>query len=128
MDCACVVSHSVENENSWGFRKINRAAKDHKCYECAGTIPKGASYFYHTCFGDGTASNYKICPDCQSVINQFFSDGWWFGCVWDSLADYLYENWQDDLPSSCISKLLPFAQNKVCDILQEIHESREVAA
>jgi len=122
MDCACTVSNDYESEDChWGCREIKRAAKNHTCYECGVSIPVGTAYFYHTVFGDGTASNYKYCSDCQSVTKHFFNNGWFFGSVWDSLFDYLSENWRDDLPSSCICKLPPTARDKVCDILDDIH-------
>lgn len=127
MDCACAVSHDYESEDTyWGVREINRAAKDHKCYECGGVIPKGSPYFIHIIFGNGTANNYKYCKDCQSMVWQFFSNGWWFGQVWENLAEYLADNWRDDLPSSCICQLTPGARGKVCDMIQKIHNEMEV--
>ena len=122
MNCACAVSCDMENEGSaWGVREVKKARKTHKCYECRGIISAGSSYFYHTIFGEGTISNFKVCPDCQSVIRQFFDNGWMFGSVWDSLGEYLWGNWREDLPSSCICKLPPGARNKVCDLLEDIH-------
>lgn len=122
MDCSCTVSSDYYNDGcSWGVREVMKARKDHVCCECYKTIKTGSSYFYHNCFGDGTISNHKVCQDCQTVIWQFFSDGWIFGNIWEQLEYYLEDNWHDDLPSSCICKLTPIARNKVCDILQKIH-------
>jgi hypothetical protein len=101
-----------------GVRLIRAASKDHRCYECGAAICKGSSFAYHTLFGFRSARNFRICYDCQSVIWRFFGDGWWFGSVWNDLYNYLEENWQDDLPSSCIVKLTPAARDKVCDILE----------
>ena len=121
MNCACAVSNDMDNDAAWGCREIKRAGKIHKCCECFSAIEPGTSYFYHTVFAEGTVSNFKVCPDCQSVIWQFFKNGWYFETVWDSLTDYLYDNWKDDLPSSCICQLTPVARDKVCDILDEIY-------
>jgi hypothetical protein len=121
MDCSCSVSRCVDDDdNHWSARE-RKARKGHKCYECNGAILAGQAYFYHTVFGGGSASNYKVCLDCQSVIWQFFNNGWWFGSVWDSLNDYVNENWRNDLPSSCICKLSPPARDKVCDIFDKLH-------
>lgn len=119
--CAVTCDDNYDEDQRWGCRGI-RAAKEHKCSECSVIIPIGSSFFYHTVFFEGSCNNYKICQDCQSVILHFFGDGWWFGSVWDHLAEYLYYNWRDDLPSSCISQLTPTARDKVCDLLQGEYE------
>jgi len=123
MDCACSVSNDYDDDSVWncGVREINKAGKDHTCFECGDRIEKGKGYFYHSVFGESTIQNFKVCNDCQSIIWQFFKEGWVFGSIWESLGDYLCYNWADDLPSSCISKLTPHARDKVCDIFEKIH-------
>jgi hypothetical protein len=123
-ECGCDAGNDYSgDESQWGVREVHKAGKDHICSECNAEIKKGSGYFYHTVFMYKDIQNFKVCLDCQSVIWQFFSGGWMFSTIWDTLSDYLYYNWSEDLPSSCISKLTPKARDKVCDIIQEIHES-----
>lgn len=123
MECSCVVSPEYYGEEECLSERERKAAKQHKCFECRGTINKGETYWFHTIFGDGTTRNFKICQECESILNIFFSDGWVYGSSRDDLFDYLHENWQEDLPSSCISKLPPSAKHLVCDYLQEYQEA-----
>lgn len=119
MDCSCSAHSGYDDdEHSWG-KRIVKAAKEHKCYECHGAIHKHEEYHYHTVFSPGTIDNFKVCRTCQNVIDQFFPNGWMFGSIWDDLRSYIDSSWIDDLPSDCISKLVPAARDKVCDILQE---------
>jgi len=124
MDCSCSVDFGFNDETRWSYQQIKKAAKRHKCYECGTPIPAGSSYFCHTIFGGGIVEHFRYCHDCQSVVDKFFTNGWYFGNVWESLSGYLYDNWREDLPSSCICKLTPGARDKVCDILEEIHTER----
>jgi len=124
MNCSCnAIGYMEESEDwHWGVRHIKHAGKDHICGECSVQIKKGQEYYYHTCFGEGTARNYKVCVDCQGIIEHFFSNGWWFGQIWDDLESYLDNAWHGDLPSDCISKLSPAARARVCDFLQRYQE------
>jgi len=122
MECSCTVGDDYDGDEGmkWGVREVMRAGKDHKCCECREIIKKGSPYFYHTLFGDSHIENMKICNDCQSVIWQFFSSGWMFETIWDTLGDYICYNWESDLPSDCISKLSPGARDKVCDLIEKV--------
>lgn len=122
MECSCSVSSGYDGDsNAWGERQ-RKAAKQHKCYECGQTINKGENYWFHTVFREGSISNFKICLSCESLMNGFFQDGWMYGSVIEDLEEYLHENWKEDLPSSCISKLTKDAQQVVCDHLQQYQE------
>jgi hypothetical protein len=120
MECSCSVGMGFDSDGSCsGADREVRAAKDHKCYECGGMIRKGERYRYHTLFYDGTISNFKLCLACDALVRAFFQNGWIYGSIISDLDDYLYESWQEDLPSNCISKLPPAARDRVCDILQD---------
>ena len=123
MECSCSVNSGYDDDcGSWGVQS-RKAAKEHKCYECGSEISKGEFYLFHTVFKEGVIRNFKLCLDCDGITKAFFSYGWVFGSVIDDLKEYLYEKWQEDLPSSCISKLPTGAQQLVCDILQEYQQS-----
>lgn len=122
MECSCAASSGYDGDGgSWGERE-RKAAKPHKCYECREVISKGEKYWFHTVFGEGTVSNFKICQTCESLMLKFFPDGWTYGQVIDDLESYLDDSWNDDLPSSCISELPLKAQYVVCDYLQRYQD------
>ena len=126
MQCSCNASGSYDEvDNQFYGVKERKARKEHKCYECGSTIKPFENYFFHTLFCEGTIRNYKTCENCQNIIWHFFQDGWIFGSIWETLNDYIYENWRDDLPSSCICQLPPVARDKVCDMIEEIHQDLE---
>lgn len=121
MNCSCNAASYGEGIGYWSKREI-KAAKNHVCYECGGVIKKGELFSYHTVFERGGVDNFKLCMSCDSITENFFSNGWMFGFVIDDLKDYLHYSWREDLPSSCISKLEPKARDMVCDYLQEYQE------
>jgi hypothetical protein len=47
--------------------KRRKAAKDHRCDECHGTICKGESYEYATGLWEGQWSSFRTCPDCIPI-------------------------------------------------------------
>jgi hypothetical protein len=122
MECSCAASSGYDGDGNAWVERERKAAKPHKCFECGAAIVKGEKYWFHTVFGEGTISNFKVCQTCESLMNAFFPDGWMFGSVIEDLESYLHESWENDLPSSCISKLPPSAQHVVCDYLQEYQE------
>ena len=126
MECSCSVGlyDGDGGESHWGVQH-RKAAKQHRCCECHGVINKGEYYWYHTVFYDGTVSNYKICEACDCIIHTFFDNGWYYGMVIEELKEYLHDGWSEDLPSSCIVKLVPKARDMVCDFLQRFQEGGE---
>lgn len=124
MNCSCNVGNNYEDDEQTGYieRRL-RAAKAHKCRECGNIIQKGETFVFCTCLKVGDISNYKMCSTCHEIATEFFHDGWIFTQIMDSLGDYFYQGWRDDLPSNCISKLSPPARSRVCDMLQEFQES-----
>ena len=124
MQCSCGVNNWREDEEQIGYKERKlKAAKDHICPECHGTIKKGDYFIFASIFWDAKISNNKMCMDCAAIANEFFPDGWVFGQIFDDLYYYFEEHWVNDLPSNCLSKLPPGARDYVCDMLQEFQES-----
>ncbi len=48
---------------------VRRAAKDHRCYECRGTIPKGDLYRVTSGVWDGRGDSFKMCDTCATIEN-----------------------------------------------------------
>jgi len=126
MECSCTASCDAENYDITGYseRKLN-AAKRHICRECKGVIKKGEQFVFCTLFTVDGIQNYKMCLDCHQLTEAFFSNGFYFTQIHKDLELYLEDQWTEDLPSQCISKLSPRAQGFVCDILQKFQEKGE---
>jgi len=124
MECSCSAYGGYDGDDGGGYggKRELTARKPHNCYECGKKITKGDKFLYHTIFFPGTIGNYKYCQTCQSLVDNFFPNGWMFGRVIEDLSEYIYHAWQEDLPSDCISKLTPAARDIVCDILQGFQE------
>lgn len=124
MECSCSISHYHDNEETIGYQERKmRAAKEHFCDECKRVVSKGEHFTFHSILmTENRIYNYKLCDECQEVVKTFFRDGWIFGQIWEDLNYYLEENWSEDLPSNCISKLSPRVRDSVCNILQEWQE------
>lgn len=120
MNCSCSAS-SYDGDGYYSSRH-RIAAKESKCPECGRTIKKGEKYLFMTTFYEGSIVNNKVCKDCESIINNFFEDGFMYGSIYEDLESYIDAAWNDDLPSNCISKLTPDAKESVCDILQRYQE------
>jgi hypothetical protein len=72
-----------------------KAAKDHKCDECRGTIRKGENYEYVTGLWDGQWSTFRTCPDCIPIRCEIARlpgscDGWMHGGMLEELDNM---NW-----------------------------------
>lgn len=120
MNCSCSAMYmDVEGYFTSRHRK---AAKEHVCPECKGIIKKGDKYLFSTLFYEGGIQNSKMCASCESIVYQFFQDGYYIGQVWDDLAGYLDSSWSEDLPSECVVNLHPDAKDAVCDILQRYQD------
>jgi hypothetical protein len=53
--------------------KIKKARKQHKCYECLGTIKKGECYHYHSGVLARHPVFYHVCSDCQILHKKINS-------------------------------------------------------
>lgn len=123
MECSCSASGNYDNDDQIGYHeKQIKAAKQHICPECGKTIEKGEEFVFCSIMMVEAISNRKMCLDCYDISEKFFSNGYIFGCIHDTLFSYLNDNWMNDLPSNCISKLRPRAKAIVCDMLQEFQK------
>ena len=123
MECSCsAYGGDFDDDGGYSSSRELTARKEHECYECQRAIKKGENFTYHSIFSDGTIANFKVCTTCASIIGAFFPYGWAFGQVLEDLSEYLFDAWQEDLPSDCISKLTPAARDIVCDILGGFQE------
>jgi hypothetical protein len=120
MNCSC--SATSTDGDGYCSSRIRKAAKEHTCPECGKIIEKGEQYLFSTLFIDGGIHNSKMCKICESLVDQFFEDGYYCGRMRDDLESYLDNSWNEDLPSNCISKLHPTAKAIVCDLLQRYQE------
>lgn len=120
MECSCSAV-TVDGEGYYSER-TRIAAKKSLCPECGKTIEKGEAYLFTTLFIDGKIHNAKMCEICESIIRQFFPDGYYYGQIIEDLESYLDNSWVDDLPSKCIVKLHPKAREMVCEILQRYQD------
>lgn len=116
MNCSCSAT-SIDGDGYFSTRR-RRAAKPTICPECKKEIVKGELYIFSTLFLEGRIHNSKMCLECEALVDQFFSDGYYVGRIWEDLEGYLDAAWSEDLPSNCISKLPPAVKAKVCDMLQ----------
>jgi hypothetical protein len=112
---------SIDSDGYHSFR-IRKAKKPCLCPECGKTIDKGEEYLFSTMFIDGGIYNSKMCKECESIVDNFFPDGYQIGNIINDLECYIDNSWIDDIPSSCVTKLTPKAKVKVCDILQRYQE------
>lgn len=120
MNCSCNAT-SIDGDGYYTSR-TRKAAKQHICPECGKTIEKGEEYLFSTLFIDGGIYNSKMCKVCESLVDQFFQDGYYCGRIKEDLESYLDDSWNEDLPSKCISKLHPKAKEIVCDMLQHYQD------
>lgn len=47
-----------------------KARKEHRCCECRGTIQVGEKYRKHHGIWDGSAADYKVCEDCETLREE----------------------------------------------------------
>lgn len=74
--------------------KWRKAAKDHVCCECRGTIHRGEKYFYLTGIWDGYGATYKTCQTCEHLrkdveaeLSLFGTEAVPYGYLYQAVAD-----------------------------------------
>jgi hypothetical protein len=125
MDCACVYSGDYDPpEFHLSITRI--ACKEHKCGECKGTIHAGEKYEVNVGKYDGRFDRHITCPDCVSVRDVFFCDGWVYGEVWERFSGYLddaisggYFSW------SKLGEVNPTVRAEICEQIEEIWKEEE---
>lgn len=124
MGCSCSISTGCYDFGPEVYKeKVVKARKTHRCCECRRDIVKGEKYNLTTGKWDGEFSAYKVCSDCQSVIDQFF-DKWTTGHIWEDLQEMIAEQ-DGDINQACVAKLTPRARGMVCDMIERIWQDRE---
>lgn len=71
-----------------------RAAKAHRCGDCAMTIERGERYHHGTGLSDGYWTSYRQCARCEAA-------GLWLvkvcgGWCWDGVGEELIEHWDEE--------------------------------
>ena len=97
--------------------RIQKARKDHVCYECRKKIQPGDQYEYVTALWEGGFSAVKTCSDCLAVREKFFCDGFEHGGIWSHLTDHIDEC-GGDIDVDRLADLPKTARDKVCDLIE----------
>lgn len=58
-----------DNPPACATSNVRKAAKNHTCFECGGTISKGDLYSYHSGVWDGEVASFKWCDNCTTIAN-----------------------------------------------------------
>ena len=95
-----------------------KARKEHKCNECKRIIPIGDKYLREVTLYDGEVEAWKTCKDCESIRDNFFTGGYYYGEILYTLREHIYESY-GDVSESCIADLTPGAQEIVCNIIED---------
>lgn len=99
-------------------RQTPTARKEHKCNECSREIAPREQYLRETTLFDGKIETWKTCVDCQSIRDNFFKEGFFYGETKSMLHDYVRDG-NGDVPESCLSALTPGAMAMVCAMIEE---------
>lgn len=122
MECACTVDVDMDC-GSDDFKRVGvseiTALKLHSCHECNSIIDIGDWYFRESFISsyDGV-SIFKTCEHCYSLRQVFFSSGWYYEMLWESMLDFIFEC-DGELSVTCINQLTPVAKGKVLDMMEE---------
>ena len=119
MKCSCICVDSSDGPEA--FKSVDPVAhKEHTCCECKRTILIGEKYRKESGIWEGRPNRYKTCPDCLSVRNEFFCEGYMYQEMWEYVEEYLREA-NGMFSTDCIMALTPPARDKVFKILDEIY-------
>jgi hypothetical protein len=124
--CSCVYV-DVDNDGSWEeiLTKQYPSPTIHKCSECLRIIQPGENYeiVVGVSIG-GYKENITInrtCPDCLSIRDAFFCDGYYFEMVWENLWEHLTEI-NGEIGCGCVEGLTDGAKEKLFEYMDEIFE------
>ena len=123
MDCSCNINTSAADIDGPAFESIKtpKARKPYRCHECRRDILPGELYERYTGLWDGRIDTYKTCTDCLSVRRQMFTNGFFFGMIWDDVHDHI--DYTGTLPEDCLAKMTPRAREKCCNILESLWDN-----
>ena len=124
MECACIGSDY--DGDGWDYEPSETyptAKKNWKCCECGRIIPIGEKYYCLTGKWHGLFFVKRMCMDCRSVTEHLFC-GFTFGQVWGDLIDHLYDT-RGEISWEKVARLTPAAQEKVCNIIENVWRLEE---
>lgn len=117
MDCATI--YCDPDETCTVLSKTTPIArKEHKCTECRRKITVGEYYLREVTVFDGKVETWKTCMDCESIRDNFFKDGFFYGETKAMLHEYVREG-SGDVPESCMISLTYGARSMVCEMVEE---------
>ena len=120
MECA-TVSCDVEEFCTLLGRNYRTARKEHRCSECRRTILKGEKYLDERTLYGGEVRTWKTCADCESIRDNFFTEGWYCGECKYRLEEHISVA-RGDISESCLVALTPKAREMVCTMIEEVWE------
>ncbi len=118
MECSCTVSTDLDDYCTLLSNKFVRARKEHRCYECRDVIKVGDEYFKEATVHDEQFIEYKTCEHCYSLRQVFFSDGWYWGMLWEMFTEFV-NDCAGEISITCILELTKVAKDRVLDIIEE---------
>jgi len=124
MECSCTVYTEVGDYCELLSSGFVKARKEHKCYECCGTIKVSEEYFKEATVYDRQFTEYKTCEHCYALRQVFFSDGWCYGQLWEAFKGMVREC-QGDISVPCILDLTKVGRDKVLDLIEQTWENDE---
>lgn len=133
--CSCI--YCDVSDGGYALDRFVEAIEERKCGECNRVINKLDKYnyiiwweydycedcddFISECSCVEPDSTHYVCNDCQSIINLFYCDGFYFGRVIERLQDHVSD--VGDRVLSCdMRALTKRARDIVCDLVEEYWE------
>lgn len=111
----CPLSSDGHSQATVYHQTMRKAAKEHHCYECGETIPRGARYEEVTGIWDGRPERYRTCASCVEIRNHFAcGNGWLFGQLWKDLAENFFPDMRAGGP--CMEGLSPEAKGRLFEL------------
>lgn len=111
-DCSCLIENDGYDQPEFFFKKIQKARKIHKCFECGYEIQHGEEY--ERVFGKwcGDIEVFKTCKDCLSIRNAMFC-GFYHGGIWEDLEESLEYD-------ECLSEIIPKITDRAKSMIEEL--------
>ena len=120
MNCSCVYVEGDCPSDGFYHASFYVARKEHKCDECKRIIRPGEKYEKVVAKYDGFQV-FKTCPDCLSLRDAFFCEGYVHTCLWDDFLRFVI-SCKGEINFQALSMLTPLARAKACDIIDNVWE------
>lgn len=98
-----------------------KARISHVCDECNKEIEKGEEYRNEVLRYDGKLFHHKLCDDCLSVREVFFSSGWYYGTIWEDMVTFI-ENCDGEISNSQLQMVTETAKTTILDLIDQYFE------